>query len=296
MELKGSGGSKSADGPAARQFEGLLAAGGILDRIVEAKAARLLKSRGLPVKDPGTPQTSQGESSGKVFLGSISAAGRINVIAEIKRRSPSKGVIRADFDPVNIAHSYGEGGAAALSVLTEEDFFDGSLEYLTLIRTHRPNVPLLRKDFIFDEAAVHESKSTGAGAMLLITAILRDDLLERLIALANSIDIAPLVEVHTSGDMERALGAGATLIGVNNRDLTDFSVSLNTSLELAAMAPQETTLVSESGISTGDDVARLRDVGFSAFLVGEHLMRAADPGRALGQLIAEASAFKGGKE
>jgi len=297
MELKGSEGSKLADGPAASQFDGLLAAGGVLDRIVEAKAGRMLKARTRPVPEPGGAQTSETQSSGKAFLQSISSSEKINVIAEIKRRSPSKGVIRADFDPVRIAQSYGEGGAAALSVLTEEDFFDGSLQYLAAIRSRRPDLPLLRKDFIFDEGAVHESKSAGAGAMLLITAILRDDLLASLIGTANSIDIAPLVEVHTRDEMERALKAGATLIGVNNRDLTDFSVDLRTSLELAAMAPDEITLVSESGISTGDDIARLRDVGFSAFLVGEHLMRAPDPGQALGQLISEASAsrdaFKG---
>ena len=293
MELKGSEPSDSAEAPATSHFDGLLAAGGVLDRIVEAKAGRLLKARSEPQGESHRAQRPEIASSGRAFLDSISSDGTINIISEIKRRSPSKGVIRADFDPVSIASSYGEGGAAALSVLTEEDFFDGSLEYLAMIRSSRPDLPLLRKDFIFDEAAVIESKSAGAGAVLLITAILKDGLLARLIAVANSIDIAPLVEVHTRSEMERALKAGATLVGVNNRDLTDFSVKLSTSFELAEMAPDEITLVTESGISTGDDIARLSDVGFSAFLVGEHLMRAADPGRELGHLIAEASAATG---
>jgi len=288
MELKSDDINKSAQGQAARHFEGLLATSGILDRIVEAKAERLLKVRS---QGPGVVnRTTVEASSGRVFVESISSTERINVIAEIKRRSPSKGIIRADFDPVRIAESYRSGGAAALSVLTEEDFFDGSLEYLAAIRSCGIDLPLLRKDFIFDEASVYDSKASGASALLLITAILTTGLLERLISLSNEIDIAALVEVHTLDEMERALAAGATLIGVNNRDLTDFSVSLNTSVQLGSMAPPGVTLVSESGITVGEDIRKLRDAGFAAFLIGEHFMRSPDPGRALSQLVAGAAA------
>jgi len=283
--------NKSSQGRAAGHFEGLISAGGVLDRIVEAKAERILKARALGTSvATGDPQSPKAVSSGRAFVDSISSTERVNVIAEIKRRSPSKGIIRADFDPVRIAESYACGGAAALSVLTEEDFFDGSLDYLGAIRSQGIDLPLRRKDFIFDETSVYQSKAAGASAVLLITAILSEDLLQRLINLSNEIEVAPLVEIHRRDEMERALAAGATLVGVNNRDLTDFSVSLNTSLDLARMAPRGITLVSESGIGTGDDIARLRDAGFSAFLIGEHFMRSPDPGRALSQLVADAAA------
>jgi indole-3-glycerol phosphate synthase len=272
----------------ASHFDGVIQAGGVLDRIVEAKAVRVLKAQSAEVFEPDPFGPAVASLSGNAFLKSISVSGRVNVIAEIKRRSPSKGLIRADFDPVRIAEAYHWGGAAALSILTEEDFFDGSLDFLRAVSSSLPGIPLLRKDFIFAESQVYESRAAGADAMLLITAILGDPLLSRLIGLAIEQGVAPLVEVHSEREMKRALAAGATIIGVNNRDLTDFSVSLDTSLELAAMAPPGVTLISESGINTGDDVARLRDVGYSAFLVGEHLMRAADPGQALSQLIAGA--------
>jgi indole-3-glycerol phosphate synthase len=274
-------------------FPGVVAAGGVLDRIVEAKASRILSGEASKASEMGQPASAAVKSLGPgAFLEAISASDRINVVAEIKRRSPSKGLICTDFDPLRIAESYSRGGAAALSVLTEEDFFDGSLDFLRAIRSG-VNVPLLRKDFIFAEPQVYESKAAGADAMLLITAILRDDLLARLIALADELGIAALVEVHSAPEMERALVAGAAIIGVNNRDLTDFTVSLDTSFELAAMAPPGVTLISESGISTGDDIARLRDSGYSAVLVGEHLMRAAEPGQALAELIAKTKVAAG---
>jgi indole-3-glycerol phosphate synthase len=215
---------------------------------------------------------------------SLTRTSSINIIAEIKRRSPSRGVIREDFDPVRIAESYASGGAAALSVLCEEDFFGGSLEHLEAIR-ERVELPLLRKDFIFDEYQLYEATLAGADAVLLIVAILDDELLQRLIALGRELGLDALVEVHSEDQMERAARAGASIIGVNNRDLTTFRVDLKTSQRLAALAPKGATLVSESGISARSDIEMLQTAGFSAFLVGEHLMRAENPGDALRSLI-----------
>jgi len=211
---------------------------------------------------------------------------RVNVIAEIKRRSPSKGIICEDFDPVRIAESYAKGGAAALSVLCEEDFFGGSLEHLEAVRG--VGLPLLRKDFIFDTYQLYESRVAGADALLLIVAVLEDNLLARLIGLANELGLDALVEVHSADEMTRAARASASIIGINNRDLTTFNVDLDTSIQLAPLAPEDAILVSESGINTGSDIRRLRSAGFGAFLVGEHLMRAQHRGEALRRLIEEA--------
>jgi indole-3-glycerol phosphate synthase len=270
--------------------DGTLAAGGVLDRIVEAKALRLAEAR------RATPLEQVIERSGAVISSrarrplaeSLTAEGRVNVIAEIKRRSPSKGVIRADFDPVGIAQSYEKAGAAAMSVLAEEDFFGGSLDHLKAIR-QRVDAPLLRKDFIFDEYQIYESVAAGADAVLLIVALLSDGLLRRLIALASDMATDALVEVHTAEEMRRAAQAGARVIGVNNRDLTTFATDLNTSFRLAELAPPGAALVSESGIKSGDDIRKLKSAGFNGFLIGEHFMRAEDPGDALRRMIAGAS-------
>jgi indole-3-glycerol phosphate synthase len=173
--------------------------------------------------------------------------------------------------------------------LTEEDFFEGSLKHLRAVRA-RVELPLLKKDFVFDEYQLREALNAGADAVLLIVAILEDFQLARLIALARELGLDALVEVHSADEMRRAIGAGASIIGINNRDLITFNVDLGTSIELARLAPQDAILVSESGINTGDDVRRLRAAGFSAFLVGEHLMRADDPGEALERLIDESNA------
>jgi indole-3-glycerol phosphate synthase len=270
---------------------GVLAAGGILDRIVETKAKQvraIKRGAEFSVNDSAPTNVKSGHSH--PFAEALSRPDKINIVAEIKHRSPSKGVIREDFDPVAIAASYVAAGAAALSVLTEEDFFGGSLTFLASIRNRQPDIPLLRKDFIFDEVQLAESKHAGADAVLLITAILDDYLLRRLIDRAAGLGLDALVEVHTRSEMERAIGAGARIIGVNNRDLTDFSVSLDVSTELAVLAPLEITLVSESGIATGHDISRLKTSGFNAFLIGEHFMRAPDPGLALQSLVHEADA------
>jgi indole-3-glycerol phosphate synthase len=265
---------------------GVRQAGGILDRIVDAKAKRVrqLESGRPTVRAVGAGQRYRTDTAHS-FAGAISVPGRVNVIAEIKRRSPSKGVIREDFDPAWIAESYAEGGAAALSVLTEEDFFEGSIDYLRAIRAGLPGIPLLRKDFVFTDYQIYESAEAGADAVLLIAAVLEDELLAKLIDVADDVGLDALVEVHSEDEMDGALRCGASVIGINNRDLTDFSVDIETSVRLAPRALGSAILVSESGINTGQDISRLRRAGFKAFLVGEHLMRARVPGAALRSLI-----------
>jgi len=204
----------------------------------------------------------------------------INIIAEFKRRSPSKGVIREHADAAATARSYQSAGAAAISVLTEEDYFDGSLADLQAVRA-AVSIPILRKDFIVDEFQVCESAVAGADALLLIVAALDDEKLSALLRFTEEeFGMDALVEVHTREELERATAIGAKLIGVNNRDLRTFEVSTQTSVELAQFAPAGTVLVSESGLASGE-VRKLQAVGYKGFLVGEALMRAADPEREL---------------
>ena len=205
----------------------------------------------------------------------------INIIAEFKRRSPSKGMIRERANPIEVARAYEAGGAVAMSVLTEEDYFAGSLDDLRQVKS-TVALPVLRKDFIVDEYQVYESAAAGADAILLIVAALDDELLARLRRLAeDELQMDALVEVHTSEEMKRAALCGAKLIGVNNRDLRTFAVSLDTSLRLAREAPPEVLLVSESGLNNSADLLRLYDAGYRGFLIGETLMRAGDPAAAL---------------
>ncbi len=212
---------------------------------------------------------------------------RINIIAEFKRRSPSKGAIREDADPISIARAYERGGAAAISVLTEEDYFAGALDDLRAVR-QAVALPTLRKDFVFDEYQVYESAAAGADALLLIVAVLTDAELRSLRELTeDELRMDALVEVHTSEEMQRALIGKANLIGVNNRDLRTFSVSLETSIELARNTPEEVILISESGLNTSDDLQRLQAHGYRGFLIGETLMRAARPDLALRSLVEE---------
>src|SRR6185503_9642920 len=209
----------------------------------------------------------------------------INVIAEFKRRSPSKGMIREGADPIEIARAYQAGGAVAMSVLTEEDYFAGSLEDLRQVKA-TVDLPILRKDFIVDEYQVYESAAAGADAILLIVAALDDELLLRLRRLAeDELQMDALVEVHTSEEMRRAAACGAKLIGVNNRDLRTFEVSLETSLSLAREVPSEALLISESGLKTRDDLQLLHSVGYRGFLIGETLVRAEDPQQALRNVL-----------
>ena len=201
---------------------------------------------------------------------------RINIIAEFKRRSPSKGTIRENADAVTITRSYQSAGAAAISVLTEENHFDGSLADLRDVRS-AVTIPVLRKDFIFDGYQIYETATAGADALLLIVAALDDGELRRLLRLTeDELGMDAVVEVHTKEEMDRAAAIGAKLIGVNNRDLRTFVVSTQTSLELSQFAPSDSILISESGLDPAA-VRKLRSVGYKGFLVGEALMRAQDP-------------------
>lgn len=212
------------------------------------------------------------------------AAGRPAVIAEVKKASPSKGIIRHDFDPAAIARSYAAGGATCLSVLTDADFFQGADEYLQQVR-EACTLPLLRKDFVIDAYQVHEARTLGADCILLIVAALTDPQLAEFTALASDLDMDVLVEVHDIDELERALQVPAALLGINNRNLRTFEVTLDTTLALQNAVPRDRTLVTESGIVTPADVARLRSAGIGAFLVGETFMRDPDPGAALQRMF-----------
>ena len=223
------------------------------------------------------------------FVGALRAkvaVGKPAVIAEIKKASPSKGVLRADFIPADIAQSYAESGAACLSVLTDQQFFQGSIDYLKQARASC-SLPVLRKDFIIDAYQIYESRVMGADCILLIAACLDDTQMKAFEALAMSLDMAVLVEVHDEAELERALKLKTPLIGINNRNLNTFEVSLDTTLRLMGRVPAERLLVTESGIMGPEDVRRMRDAGIHAFLVGEAFMRAGEPGEALAELFGE---------
>ena len=218
----------------------------------------------------------------------LNAGNNINVIAEIKRASPSKGKIRNGVVPEEMARAYFRGGAVAVSVLTEEDYFDGSLDDLRAVRK-AVNLPVLRKDFIIDEFHLYETADAGADALLLIAAILSDEQLSRFRRITEEeLGMDALVEVHSSEEMLRAKQSGATLIGVNNRNLETFEVSLDVSKALAGEAPEGAILVSESGLSSGEDLRKLKEYGYKGFLIGEAFMRATDPAAALQSLLHDA--------
>jgi indole-3-glycerol phosphate synthase len=222
----------------------------------------------------------------KGFRASLAVEG-VRVIAECKRRSPSRGVLRADYDPADIARQYAAAGAAALSVLTEPTFFDGALDHLRAARAAVAS-PLLRKDFIVDEYQLLEARAAGADAVLLIVAALTDGELVSLSRHARALGMDVLVEVHDERELERASGAGADLIGVNNRNLRTLAVDVDASFRLVAGMPSGVLAVAESGLKTGDDLRRLKAAGFQAFLIGERFMTAPDPGAALAALLVDA--------
>jgi indole-3-glycerol phosphate synthase len=221
------------------------------------------------------------------FVGALRAkiaAGLPAVIAEVKKASPSKGVLRADFIPADIAQSYAEFGAACLSVLTDVQFFQGNVDYLKQARASC-QLPVLRKDFMVDAYQIYESRAMGADAVLLIASCLSDAQMADFEAIAQSLDMAVLVEVHDQAELERALRLKTPLMGINNRNLKTFEVSLDTTLALRALVPTDRILVTESGIQTRDDVLRMGAAGVNAFLVGEAFMRAPEPGEALAALF-----------
>ncbi len=218
------------------------------------------------------------------FTARLSRSGSINVIAECKRRSPSRGVLRTAYDPVSIAAGYEQAGAAAISVLTEPAFFDGSLEHLAAVRA-AVAIPLLRKDFIIDEYQLLEARALGADAVLLIVAALDDRSLSALAAAARDLGLAALVEVHDAAECRRALAAGATIIGVNNRNLRTLQVDLDASREVAGVLPPSAIGISESGLKTPADLQAMKALGYRAFLIGERFMIEPDPGAALAGLI-----------
>jgi indole-3-glycerol phosphate synthase len=211
------------------------------------------------------------------FKASLTVPGAVSLIAEVKRKSPSKGIIREDFDPVEIAKTYAGNGASAISVLTDHEFFGGDLSFLSAIR-NAVNVPLLRKDFTIDEYHIYQARAAGADAVLLIVAILTPEQLREFIGVAKHLNLAALVEVHTQIELDIALDVGAEIIGINNRDLKTFHTDIATSFHLRKSIPNDKIVVSESGIYSREDVIRLGEAAMDAILVGESLMRSADIG------------------
>ncbi len=268
--------------PASKPVETSSSQKTILDRIVEARRGSIAhRKRSLPeaalkfaVEKAQPPRDFPAMLSRDAF----------NVIAELKKASPSRGVLRENYAPGTLAAGLESAGAAALSVLTEEEFFLGSLGDLKEAKK-ATQIPILRKDFIIDPWQVLEARAAGADAFLLIVAILDDATLCELLELGRSLKMEPLVEVHSREEIARAAAAGVRIIGVNNRDLRDFSVRIETSLELIEVIPENCIAVSESGLRTHEDLVRLRRAGFDAFLVGEHLMKDADPATPLRTLL-----------
>jgi len=259
----------------------------ILARILEVKAAEVIV---------GKARRSQIELEARIadlppmrdFAGALRARATAKgdaVIAEVKRASPSAGIIRADFDPAAIGKSYEAGGATCLSVLTDQQFFKGDDAFVVQAR-EACGLPVLRKEFIIDPWQVYQTRAMGADALLLIVAALDDASLSRLSELGKSLGLSVLVEVHDRAEMERALAVPGDLIGINNRDLHRFVTDLDTSLKLAPMVPSDRLVVAESGIHTPEDIERLQQGGIGAFLIGESLMRQPEPGAALSRLIA----------
>lgn len=258
----------------------------VLKKILSRKAEEIAERAG---RTPLRALSRQAEAAGapRGFLQALRskvAAGQAAVIAEIKKASPSKGVLREDFDPPAIAASYERGGAACLSVLTDTDFFQGADEYLQQARA-ACRLPVLRKDFVIDPYQVYEARALGADCILLIVAALDDARLGELLQLAAHLQLDTLVEVHDAEEMRRALATPAALIGVNNRNLRTFETSLTTTFELMKDFPADRLLVTESGIHSRDDVKRMRERGVHAFLVGEAFMKAHEPGEKLAELF-----------
>jgi indole-3-glycerol phosphate synthase len=259
--------------------------GTVLDRILEARVAEV-EHRKKVLPETALKYGVAAASAVRDFSDALSRDG-LNVLAELKPASPSRGVLRDLFDPPALASALQSAGAAALSILTEPEFFRGSLKNL---RDARKSValPVLRKDFIFDPWQVWETRANDADSFLLIVAVLRDAALRDLIALGRELKMEPVVEVHTAAELDRALIAGARIVGVNNRDLKTLDVRRETSFELISRIPEDCIAISESGLHSHGDLEKLRSAGFDAFLIGEHLMLAPDPAAALSELLGAA--------
>src|ERR1700675_4463324 len=256
--------------------------GTVLDRILDARRAAV-EHRKKVLPETALKYGAKAATPLRDFAAALSRDG-INIIAELKPASPSRGVLRDPFDAVALAGSLEAAGAAALSILTEEEFFHGSLKNM---RDARKSIALsvLRKDFIFDPWQVWETRANDADSFLLIVAALGDELLRDLIALGRKIGMEPLVEVHTPAELDRALAAEARIIGVNNRDLKTLDLRVETSFELIERIPESCIAVSESGLRTHDDLTKLRNAGFDSFLIGKSLMVSPDPAAALGTFL-----------
>jgi len=258
---------------------------GILDEIVSRKKERLgIAKSGVPLKglksriaDAGKPRD---------FRSAIKRnhIGSIKLIAEIKKASPSKGVIREEFDPIQIASVYEKKQAGAISVLTEEDFFQGRLEFISAVKTIT-TIPLLRKDFIFDEYQIYESRANEADAILLIAAILSKNQAEEYLQLAGELGLSVLFEVHDLKELEMALSVNANIIGINNRDLKTLKIDLNNTFKIKKEIPSDKIIVSESGIKTRNDILRLESAGIDAVLIGTSFMEAKDIGKKIEELF-----------
>jgi len=256
--------------------------GTILSRIIESHRSEVARRKRV-MPEPVLRIAVGKADAPRDFSGAL-ARDKVNVIAEIKKASPSAGVLRRDFEPAALGRAFEGAGAAAVSVLTEEENFQGALAHLRDARA-AVGLPVLRKDFIVDPWQVWEARAANADSFLLIAAALDDTALATLLALGRELGMEALVEVHTPEELERVLAAGAHIIGVNNRNLHTLEVRVETSLELVEMIPQDCIAVSESGLRSAEDLRKLRAAGFDAFLIGESLMREADPGGALQRLI-----------
>jgi len=258
---------------------------GILEQIVDSKR-RELKRRKADEKMYDLEDKIRVLPLPLNLSGSLMGGG-VRLIAEAKKASPSKGILRENYDPSSLASIYAQNGAAAMSVLTEVDHFQGSLDHMMLARKGlgQSSLPILRKDFIFDPYQVYEARAYGADAVLLIVAILSPGLLEELLATCRNIWMQALVEVHSLHELELALGVGAEIIGINNRDLKTFETSLSTTEELVPYFPKDKIIVSESGINRTEDIARLQQIGVHAALIGEALVTQEDPGAKIRELI-----------
>lgn len=255
----------------------------ILTRIIEAKRKRLQAAK-MRVPEPIVKRMAETAKSVPSFRDALERGGPVRIIAEVKKASPSKGVLKADLDPATQARAYRAAGACAVSVVTEEDFFQGDLAWVSAIRD-ASGLPVLRKDFVYEPFQVYETRAGGASAILLIVAMLEPERLKDLLSLARILNLDVLVEVHDEAELGEALEAGATIVGVNNRDLKTFQVDIQTSVRLSKLIPDDRFFVVESGIHGKADVDLLLNAGADAFLIGEHLLTSADPAASMRGLL-----------